>query len=182
MKELINACLSHNKNFYFLSPGYDDYTQYMEGYINLLISEGIDFSDNRIYLIGASYDHIAPFIGDSVTVQGVIAYYLSIEARFASPASIKAKSQQPESWSLLQNFPNPFNPSTEIEYSIPKDGLVTVKVYNILGKEIATLVNKEQSQGSYSINFNASKFASGTYVYRLQSGDYSLIKKMTLLK
>jgi hypothetical protein len=182
VKELINACFVHNKNFYFLSPGYDDYTQYMKGYINLLVSEGIDFSDNRIYLVGASYDHIAPFIGDSVTVQGVIAYYLSIEAKYASPTSIKVKSQESYSWSLRQNFPNPFNPSTEIEYSIPKEGLVTVKVYNMLGKEIATLVNKEEKQGSYTINFNASKFASGPYIYRLQSGDYTLIKKMTLLK
>jgi hypothetical protein len=83
VKELINACLAKNKNFYFLSPGYTNYTADMNGYINLLINEGINFSDNRIFLVAASYDNIAPFIGGDESVEGVIKYYLSIEARFA---------------------------------------------------------------------------------------------------
>jgi hypothetical protein len=188
VKELIKACLSKNKNFYFLSPGYDNYTEDMEGYINLLISEGIDFSDNRIYLVGASYDKIAPFIGGSESVQGVIEYYLSIEKRFAS-TNIKEVSQQANDCYLLQNFPNPFNPTTLIEYSIAKSSFVTLKVYNLLGQEITTLVNQEQKAGNYNINFDAESLASGVYVYRIrvstlsgQSGSFSLTKKMTLLK
>ena len=90
VKKLITACLTQNKNFYFLSPGYTNYTSYMKGYINLLINEGIDFSDDRIYLVAASYDYIAPFIGGDESVEGVVKYYLSVKERFAS-ANINAK-------------------------------------------------------------------------------------------
>jgi len=82
----------------------------------------------------------------------------------------------------MQNYPNPFNPSTQIKYSIPKDGQVTLKVYNMLGQEVATLVNQQQQAGNYTVNFNASRLASGIYMYRIQSGSFSLTKKMTLLK
>jgi len=88
----------------------------------------------------------------------------------------------PANYSLSQNYPNPFNPSTEIKYSIAKSGLVTLKVYNLLGQEIATLVNQEQKTGNYVVNFDASKLASGIYIYRIQSGNFSLTKKMILLK
>ena len=91
-------------------------------------------------------------------------------------------NQTPTSFTLSQNYPNPFNPSTEIQYSIPKSGLVTLKVYNMLGQEIVTLVSQKQQAGSYTVNFDASKLASGVYLYRIQAGDFSLTKKMTLLK
>ncbi len=83
---------------------------------------------------------------------------------------------------LSQNYPNPFNPSTEIKYSIPQSGFVTIKVYNLFGQQVAFLLNKEQEAGSYTIEFNASKLVSGIYMYRLQSDNYSLTKKMILLK
>lgn len=88
----------------------------------------------------------------------------------------------PTTFNLSQNYPNPFNPTTEIQYSIPKSGIVTLKVYNILGQEVMTLVNQQQTTGSYKVDFNASNLASGIYMYRLQSGNYTLTKKMVLLK
>ena len=196
VKELINTCLSNNKNFYFLSPGYSNYADYMKGYISLLINEGVDFSDNRIFLVGASYDNIAPFIGGSESVEGVIKYYLSIKTRFSLPQNINKSNQFPKGFSLSQNYPNPFNPSTSIKYSIPKTGNITLKLYNLLGKEVATLVNQEQKAGSYTISLNAEHLASGIYLYKIsesffdtpsyilsvQSTDFSLVKKMTLLK
>lgn len=97
--------------------------------------------------------------------------------------SVKQKNNQiPTNFSLSQNYPNPFNPSTEIEYSIHNKGLVTLKVYNMLGQEIATLVNQEQNSGVYTVNFDASKLASGVYFYRIQSGEFVLTKKMMFLK
>lgn len=72
-----------------------------------------------------------------------------------------------ESYSLDQNYPNPFNPSTDIRFSVVNPGMVTLKVYDILGNEVATIVNEELSNGTYTINFNASNLASGTYVYRM---------------
>ncbi len=97
-------------------------------------------------------------------------------------ASVKGTNQQSKSFSLMQNYPNPFNPSTQIKYSIVKDGPVTLKVYNMLGQEVATLVNQQQQAGNYTVNFNPGRLASGVYMYRIQSGSFSLTKKMTFLK
>ena len=91
-------------------------------------------------------------------------------------------SSLPSSYSLEQNYPNPFNPSTVIKYAIKADGFVTLKVYDILGNEVANLVNERQSQGTYTINFNADKLSSGVYIYKLQAGSYSAAKKMLLVR
>ena len=86
------------------------------------------------------------------------------------------------SFDLEQNYPNPFNPTTSIKFSIPEKGMVTLRVYNLLGEEITELVNKELSAGRHSINFDASNLASGMYIYTLSSGKYVSSKKMMLLK
>jgi flagellar assembly factor FliW len=88
----------------------------------------------------------------------------------------------PIEFSLSQNYPNPFNPTTKIEYSIPKAGLVRLKVYNLLGREVAAIVNQSQAAGKYSVNFNAGLLSSGLYFYKIQVGNYFLIKKMLLMK
>ncbi|HSW54416.1 MAG TPA: T9SS type A sorting domain-containing protein [Ignavibacteriaceae bacterium] len=85
-------------------------------------------------------------------------------------------------YNLQQNYPNPFNPTTTINYSIPKNGLVTIKVYDILGKEVAELVNETKEAGNYSVAFNASSLASGIYFYTLTSGNFTASKKLILLK
>jgi hypothetical protein len=85
-------------------------------------------------------------------------------------------------YELYQNYPNPFNPVTTIKYQIPKSGIVSLKVYNILGKEIKTLVNDEKTKGRYEIRFDASNLASGVYIYRIQVNDYVSVKKMILVK
>jgi len=89
---------------------------------------------------------------------------------------------QPKEFMLEQNHPNPFNPSTSIQYSISNRQFVSLKVYNVLGKEIATLVNEEKSAGSYNVEFNASHLASGVYIYTLRANGYSASQKMLLLK
>ena len=86
------------------------------------------------------------------------------------------------SFKLEQNYPNPFNPVTQITYYIPVDSHVRLKVYNVLGNEVASLVDEEKPAGEYSVKFNATGLSSGVYIYRLQT-DYSTItKKMTYLK
>ncbi len=89
---------------------------------------------------------------------------------------------QPVDFSLSQNYPNPFNPSTVIKYSIPEVSRVTIKVYNIVGKEVATLVNENKQAGSYEVNFDASHLISGVYFYKLTVGKYIETKKMMYLK
>lgn len=91
-------------------------------------------------------------------------------------------SEQPLSFQLAQNYPNPFNPATTIRYSIPQQQKVTLKLYNVLGQEVKTLINKVQSAGHYQINFNASELASGVYIYRITAGHFVSSKKMLLLK
>lgn len=85
-------------------------------------------------------------------------------------------------YSLSSNYPNPFNPSTVISYALPQSGLVTLKVYDILGNEVATLVNEVKSEGIHSVNFDASGLPSGVYIYKMQAGDFVQTKKMMLLK
>jgi len=86
------------------------------------------------------------------------------------------------SYQLSQNYPNPFNPTTSINYSIPKSGLVTLKVFDILGKEVAKIVNEFKNAGNHEVDFNASSLSSGVYFYRIESGDFIDTKKMFLLK
>ena len=88
----------------------------------------------------------------------------------------------PTEYALDQNYPNPFNPSTKISYSLKEEGLVTLKVYDILGKEIVTLVNENKPAGFYEAEFNASQLPSGMYIYKIQSGSFSDVKKMLLTK
>ena len=87
-----------------------------------------------------------------------------------------------EEYNLTQNYPNPFNPTTTIKYRIPELSLVTLKVYDVLGNEIAILVNEEKPAGTYEINWNGSKYPSGIYFYRLQAGSFIETKKMVLIK
>ena len=88
----------------------------------------------------------------------------------------------PETYSLYENYPNPFNPSTTIEFYLPKSSEVTLKIFNILGEEVATLVSDKLSTGTYSYEWDASNFASGVYLYRVQAGDYVETKKMVLMR
>lgn len=88
----------------------------------------------------------------------------------------------PTSFSLAQNFPNPFNPSTTIQYSLPQSGSVSLKIYNLLGEEVKTLADEYQVAGKHSVHFNASSLASGIYLYRIQAGAFEQTKKMILLK
>ncbi len=88
----------------------------------------------------------------------------------------------PTTYALAQNYPNPFNPTTTINYQIPKDGFVTLKIYDVLGKEVATLVNENKGTGRYNVNFNASNLASGVYLYQLKVNDFVSTKKLVLLK
>ncbi len=85
-------------------------------------------------------------------------------------------------YELFQNYPNPFNPSTSIKFSLPHSGYVTLKVYNTLGEEIATLVSKNLSTGRYTTEWNASGFSSGVYFYRLQAGEFVEVRRLLLLK
>lgn len=88
----------------------------------------------------------------------------------------------PDKFELQQNFPNPFNPSTLIQYQVPENTFVRLKVYDSLGKEISTLVNEQKNPGNYSFDFNGKELSSGVYFYVLEAGDFISMKKMILIK
>jgi hypothetical protein len=87
-----------------------------------------------------------------------------------------------QNFKLDQNYPNPFNPVTRISYSIPKAGFVKIAVYDMLGREAETLVNEQLQPGTYDVEFDGSKLSSGVYYYKLVAGEFTSVKKMTLIK
>ena len=105
---------------------------------------------------------------------------LSREENLKDKLQLSGK-ELPEEYSL-GNYPNPFNQTTTINYQLPKDGFVTIKVYDMLGKEVATLVNETKSGGYHSVNFDASKLTSGVYVYTITTNNFIQSKKMLLMK
>jgi hypothetical protein len=96
--------------------------------------------------------------------------------------SVEGDETLPEEFVLYENYPNPFNPSTKIKYSVPQSSNVVIKVFDVLGNEIETLTNEEKSAGTYEITWNAIGLPSGVYFYQLRAGDYVNTKKMLLLK
>ncbi|MDP3682752.1 MAG: T9SS type A sorting domain-containing protein, partial [Ignavibacteria bacterium] len=99
-----------------------------------------------------------------------------------SPQIAQSELITPTEYELEQNFPNPFNPATTVTYQLPKSGSVSLKIFDILGNEVKTLVNGQKEMGRYTVQFDASSLASGMYVYQLRVNDYTSTKKMLLLK
>lgn len=95
---------------------------------------------------------------------------------------LKVNTNVPVVYSLSQNYPNPFNPVTKINFALPKQGLITLKIYDITGREINTLVNEVKQAGNYTVDFNGSLISSGVYFYKIQSGDFVSVKRMVLIK
>lgn len=119
------------------------------------------------------------------TASGMVQYRLKqidFDGQFEYSPVIEVDAGVPRTFELAQNYPNPFNPSTAISYQLPTATNVTLKVYDMLGREVATLVNARQEAGRYQVTFNAANLASGIYFYRLQAGNFVETKKMMLIK
>ncbi len=122
---------------------------------------------------------------DKNPVAGKTVYRLKqidYDGKYEYSKEIEVLYEGVKEFALEQNYPNPFNPTTIINYSIPEDAHVSIKVYNILGREISTLVNRDKKAGSYSVEFNGADLASGVYIYSIKSCEYSESKRMLLLK
>ncbi len=122
---------------------------------------------------------------DSSPLSGVVSYRLKqidIDGKFEYSQVIELKNNLSKEYILEQNYPNPFNPTTVISYSIPTASHVSVKVFDVLGNTITTLVNKTQAIGSYKVNFNASELSNGIYFYKISANEFTSIKKMMLIK
>jgi len=107
----------------------------------------------------------------------------SFQTQILTPISVGTISTEiPKSFSMSQNYPNPFNPTTNIKFDIPKNSLVTIKIYDMLGKEVTTLVNENRLAGTHLATWNASSYPSGVYFYKIKAGDFSETKRMLLVK
>jgi len=141
------------------------------------------FIDNSVYY--TSYRGAVNYKIRAKDKQNLYSVYSDIQTMNIEPYRKITNADEINSikeYKLNQNYPNPFNPSTTIKYSIPKSSLVTLKVYDILGKEIATLVNEEKTAGNYQVEFNAANLPSGVFFYRIQAGSFNQVRKMLLIK
>lgn len=135
-----------------------------------------DWQTTQGYPVPENLKYTTNLTGDDGLPLGDLNWFKGVVGVKEIPNSVPAK------YTLSQNYPNPFNPTTNIKYSILQSGFVTLKVYNLLGQEVATLVNQQQKPGEYVADFDASNLASGIYMYRIEAGNFSLTKKMVLLK
>ncbi len=139
---------------------------------------------------GSQLDMRIRYIGQSGPRAFVSPYDMPLDVWSNSPkpeedgpvTSIRELPNAPMVYSLGQNYPNPFNPSTKIRFSVADPGLVTLKVYNLLGQEVATLLNNEIKSGSYEVDFDAANYSSGVYFYTITANSYTATKKMILIK
>ncbi len=149
---------------------------------NTLTNEWEELTFDFSSLIGSAYSKIViiPDFDFTPRTQDNIVYLDNIS--FNSTTTGIEDNQIPDNFALKQNYPNPFNPSTTIRYSLIESGQVVLKLYNITGQEVATLVDAMSSAGEYSYYFNASDLAAGTYLYSLTAGNQTIVKKMVLIK
>jgi len=173
---------------------WQDNSSYFDYAFNILRKDGHPSVPGSFESIGAVPANTTVFIDSTVFVDStytyaVFAYYelgfsdtSNHETIVLNPVNVTPVNQVVNSFSLWQNYPNPFNPTTKIGFRIANFGFVTLKVYDVLGNEIATLVNQDLSAGEYEVEFSATEFSSGIYFYRLQSGTFIETKWMVLLK
>jgi hypothetical protein len=136
----------------------------------------------KAYVVGRGSNSLESVTKMKMYSMGAKNFYNSNFTELPSGVEDYQNFDSPIDFILLQNYPNPFNPTTTIRYQLPESGNVTLKVYDILGSEVATLVDAFQNRGRYEVNFNAGGIANGVYFYRLSVNHYTSVKKMILMK
>ncbi len=148
--------------------------------------EGFEFDSFEILFVEENGIEIASITGESELFgdgvdEGTLGASVS-SVTVGTPTSQEQISELPKRMQLKQNYPNPFNPNTQITYNLPEASDVSLTVYSVTGEQVATLVDQPQSAGFYTVPFDASGLASGTYIYRLTANNQVLTRKMTLIK
>ena len=154
---------------------------YVNKYATSYVDESAKFS-KPIWQVKMVYKIKAKDTQGKYSVYSNSDYIYAEENNIWKKAVKKAEEKSITTYSVSQNFPNPLNPTTTISYQIPKAGNVQIKVYDVLGKEVALLVNEQKEPGRYTVQFDASNLPSGLYFYRMQSGNFTDVRKMLLMK
>jgi hypothetical protein len=132
---------------------------------------------------GSTFSYVVTIPGDYNYMCNLHGVCCSMVGSFsATPVSVNDNSSQATSWNLEQNFPNPFNPTTTIRFTLPASQFVTLRVFDIVGNEVATLVDGRKSSGSHVVEFDGAGLASGIYFCRLEAGQFVETKKLVLMK
>ena len=157
--------------------------QYWEIFPDSVTTEWAEYSNTQTLPDGTAFIQAVVVIhgadGAPEAAYGIDDVRLIIETETSVEGEV---SEIPQKFELAQNYPNPFNPSTTISYSIAKEGNVSLKIFDVLGQEVASIVNEFQKVGNYKVSFNATQLATGIYFYRIQSGSFTNVKKMMLIK
>ncbi len=142
-----------------------------------------NLSTGNYTIMAGRYDYDDAELTDvEITDNSYYSPLVNLSLTTSSLTEVKSESAIPTGFALSQNYPNPFNPETTIKFSIPSTNVVTIKIYDILGSEVSTLVNETKQAGNYELKFNASKLSSGVYFYSIKAGSYTKTLKMALLK
>jgi hypothetical protein len=158
----------NEQNFYEVKDGF------IPGHGSTLEPQSYSFVDNTITEVGTYYYRLRQVDND-----GLLNYSSPISVTIST---LGVDEQLPLTYKLEQNYPNPFNPVTTIKYSLPSKSFVSLKVYNLLGNEVATLVNSYQDEGYKNVKFDGSNLSSGIYIYKIKAGNYSEVKRMLLVR
>jgi hypothetical protein len=155
-----------------------------KGYDGSIWSESLQMSDVGGDPTGIQKPEVVDIDGNTPAIAYAGANYAGVyfdREDWVSSVNL-SDSKTPESYSLYQNYPNPFNPATTIKYSIPTESFVNIKVYNLIGQQVAELVNEQQQTGNYQVSFDANNLPSGIYFYSIKAGNFAETKKMLLVK
>jgi hypothetical protein len=151
------------------------------GQVNCGQSITVTAVPNNLFIFN-SWKENGNVVSTSASYQFTASSNRTLVAEFQPTVDVKEHKIIPAQYYVHQNYPNPFNPKTNIRFDLPKEEFVTLTVFDILGKEITTLVNQTMSAGSYSVDFDGSNFQSGIYIYRIVAGEFSETKKLLLIK
>ena len=172
--------------------GLDDRFDFILSSQSIIDQGGIDYVKDSYWAYGNDGEHfnVAIIISPYPISQQMafdlhdVSDHLPVVAEFdfGVVSGVEDEFVQPDDFILFQNYPNPFNPTTKIQYAVSNRQFISLNVYDVLGNEIAVLVNEEKPSGTYEVDFDASNLPSGVYMYRLTSGNISLSKKLILLK
>ncbi len=156
------------------------------------LSSGMDekieytYDENNNRITGSAFIGGPDWVSNNATLsnqfESYFGYHISTEYEHFIPIAVNKEDYNPVRFTLNQNYPNPFNPETKISFSLPQSGKASLKIYDMLGREVMELVSGDMSAGKHEVSFNGKNLSSGVYIYRLQSGSFTESKKMLLLK
>ncbi len=157
-----------------------------------ILDPSLEEGESRIFRTIFTADEVnyigLPIPSGNITLEAIVSQFngtIQLTARNGEGLGLDVSTRDdeiPSGFELSQNYPNPFNPTTNIRYTLPQAADVTLAVYDVLGRRVAMLVNQQQTAGQHTVSFDASRLASGTYIYRIQAGNFTSTKKMMLIK